>query len=77
MGPIVILDKSTFQSLSKQEHFYLDIYFLENLTPILGMEILADLRKETPGSKTAEEKVTELAEKFSGSGPATNVDYRT
>ena len=77
MGPIVILDKSTFQSLSKQEHLFLHIHFKENLTPILGMEILGDLRKETPGSKTAEQKVAELAEKFGGSGPATNVDYRT
>jgi hypothetical protein len=71
------LDKSTFQSLSKQEHFYLDVYFLENLTPILCMEILGDLRKETHGSKTAEQKVAELAKKFGGSGPATNIDYRT
>lgn len=77
MGPIVILDKSTFQSLSKREHSYLDIHFLENLTPILGMEILADLQKEALGSETAEETVSKLAEKFGGSGPATNVDYRT
>lgn len=77
MGPIVILDKSTFQSLSKREHLFLRKHFKENLTPILGLELLGDLRKETHGSKTAEEKVTELAEKFGGSGPVTNVDYRT
>jgi len=77
MGPIIILDKSTFQSLSKNEHLFLHKHFKENLTPILGMELLGDLRKETPGSKTAEQKVTELAEKFGGSGPATNIDYRT
>ena len=55
----------------------IDSFFKENLTPILGLELLGDLRKETHGSKTAEEKVTELAEKFGGSGPVTNVDYRT
>ena len=77
MGPIIILDKSTFQSLSKREHLFLHIHFTENLTPILGMELLGDLRKETPKSKTAEEKVSALAEKFGGSGPITNVDYRT
>lgn len=76
MGPIVILDKSTFQSLSMREHFFLHKYFKENLTPILGMELLGDLRKETPGTKTAEQIVTELARKFGGSGPATNADYR-
>ena len=77
MGPIIILDKSTFQSLSKQEHFFLHMHFMENLTSILGMELLGDLRKEAPGSISAEEKVSELAEKFGGSGPVTNVDYRT
>ena len=77
MGPIIILDKSAFQSLSRREHLFLDMHFMENLTPILGLELLSDLRKEEPGSKTAEQKVTELAEKFGGSGPATNVDYQT
>jgi len=76
MGPIIILDKSAFQSLSKREHLFLHIHFMENLTPILGIELLGDLRKEGRGSKTAEQMVTELAEKFGGSGPATNVDYR-
>jgi hypothetical protein len=41
------------------------------------MELLGDLRKETPGTKSAEQKLSELAEKFGGSGPATNIDYRT
>lgn len=77
MGPIIILDKSAFQSLSAREHIFLDIHFMENLTPILGLEILGDLRKEGQGSRTAEEIVTVLAGKFGGSGPATNVDYRT
>lgn len=77
MGPIIILDKSTFQSLSKEEHFILDIHFKENLTPILGMELLGDLRKETPGTKSAEQKLSELADKFGGSGPATNIGYRS
>ena len=77
MGPIIILDKSTFQSLSKDEHLFLHMHFMENLTPILGMEILGDLRKEAPGTKSAEQKLSELADKFGGSGPATNVDYRS
>lgn len=77
MGPIIILDKSAFQAFSRREHLFLDIYFMENLTPILGLELLADLQKQGRGSKTAEEKVAELAAKFGGSGPATNIDYRT
>lgn len=77
MGPILIFDKSAFQSLSRREHLYVDIHFLENLTPILGLELLGDLRKEGRGSRTAEEIVADLAAKFGGSGPATNIDYRT
>lgn len=45
MGPIIILDKSTCQALSRREHFFLHKYSLENLTPILGMELLGDLAK--------------------------------
>jgi len=77
MGPIVILDKSAFQSLSQREHHFLDMYFMENLTPILGMELLGDLAKHRRDSVSPEKKVAELAAKFCGSGPVTNMDYRT
>lgn len=77
VGPNIILDKSTFQSLSRLEHIFLHKHFKENLTPILGMELLGDLKKVKPGSKAGEDLVAELARKFGGSGPATNVDYRS
>jgi hypothetical protein len=34
-GPILLLDKSTFQMLSSREHLYRPIHFFEALTPIL------------------------------------------
>lgn len=77
MGPVIILDKSTFQSLSRDEHLLLEFHFTQNLTPILGMELLADLSKPPPDGRTPDEIVTILADKFLGSGPATNIDYRT
>jgi hypothetical protein len=77
MGPTIILDKSAFQSLSWREHLVLDVHFTENLTPILGLELLADLRKEEPGTRPGDEIAKGLAAKFGGSGPATNIDYRT
>ena len=77
MGPIIILDKSAFQSLSRRECFFLHIYFKENLTPILCMEILGDLAKKKHDPKAAKQKVAELAAKFGGSGPVTNLDYRS
>jgi len=78
VGPIIILDKSTFQSLSRREHSFLDKHFLQNLTPILAMEILGDLAKQPKkGKRSAEAQVAEISRKFGGSGPATNVDYLT
>ena len=76
MGPIVILDKSTFQSLSYHEHIFLDKHFYENLTPILCMELLGDLSKYKSNSQLGKQKVVELSRKFSGSGPVTNLGYQ-
>lgn len=56
MGPILILDKSTFQSLGYEEHLELKKHFMENLTPILAMEIVADLAKEVKG-KSSDDKL--------------------
>jgi len=75
MGPIVILDKSAFQSFSRREHTFLRIHFEQNLTPILAMELLGDLSKGAGEEPTKE--VTELTGKFGGSGPVTNLDYQT
>jgi hypothetical protein len=77
MGPIIILDKSAFQSMSHREHVFLHIHFEQNLTPILVMEILGDLSKQPRGSRTAEQVVEDLAGKFGGSGPVVNLDYLT
>lgn len=76
MGPIVIFDKSTFQSLGHAEQIELSRHFMENLTPILALEIIGDLTKEAKG-KPSEDKVQELARKFGGSGPTLNIDHRS
>lgn len=49
MGPSLILDKSTLQSLSHNEMEILRRYFSLAVPPILLLEILADLKKR-PGS---------------------------
>lgn len=42
------------------------------------MELLGDLaKKPKKGKRTAEAQVAEIARKFGGSGPVTNVDYLT
>jgi hypothetical protein len=61
----VILDKSTFQSLSYDEQIRLNSYFIHNVTPILTMEILGDLKKETDkGKPPSENRVVDFARKL-------------
>src|SRR5206468_2007056 len=76
MGPTLLLDKSTFQSLSREELRTLRSHFMEVLPPILVHEIVGDLAREVAEGASADEKVAELAAKFGGSGPATAHDYR-
>lgn len=45
MGPAILIDKSTFQSLSEREVFYLQSYYHVVYCPTLFYEILGDLKK--------------------------------
>jgi hypothetical protein len=73
--PALILDKSAFQALSRDEHAQRLFRYQENITPILLREILADLAKTEDG-KSPEIAVQTLARKFLGSGGVINVDHR-
>lgn len=42
----IIIDKSTFQSLSYNELLKFTYYYKHNISPILVVEILGDLKKE-------------------------------
>lgn len=75
-GPILLLDKSTFQMLSSREHLYRSIHFFEALTPIPVTEILGDLSKVIQSGQDPAVKVAELAGKFHGSGGVVNLDAR-
>ena len=75
MGPIVILDKSTLQSLSFDEIVILHRYYLLNIAPVLTIEILGDLKK--PSNNTlSENKVTELANKLLPYDTEVNIHYK-
>jgi hypothetical protein len=45
MGPTVLLDKSTLQSIARRGTHELARYFLINLPPVLLLEILSGLAK--------------------------------
>lgn len=63
MGPILIFDKSTLESLNPDETVWLDQFFLVNITPLFFVETLADLEKEVKKGRTPEHVVGSLAYK--------------
>lgn len=64
-GISMILDKSAFQSYNSEQLVQLHKYYWVNITPILVMEILGDLNKETLNSVINHQRVTDFAKKLS------------
>lgn len=77
MGPTIILDKSAYQCLSKEDTFELDRYFFVVVPPVLILEILADLKKPGIEPAKAQEAVQQLARKIQPVEGVVNADYRT
>jgi hypothetical protein len=61
MGPIIIFDKSSLQSLSVDESVWLENFFLINITPLFYIETLGDIEKEVKGNKTSQQIVSNIA----------------
>jgi len=78
MGPTILLDKSTLQSLGKWEIYELMRYFLVTIPPTLLREILADLEKPARKQACPSDEVRILARKLSplGGVAKVNVDFR-
>lgn len=64
MGPIIITDKSTIQSLSKDELVIFHKYYMPNIVPVLILEILGNLKKAQKNGLTEQEAVKNLANKL-------------
>ena len=77
LGPILIFDKSTLQSLNPDEAVWLDNFFLTNITPLFFIETLADLEKEVHSGRTPEQVVGNLAYKTPDMGSRPNVHHAT
>jgi hypothetical protein len=73
MGPVLIFDKSTLESLNPDEAMWLDNFFLSNITPLFFIETLADLEKEVRTGRTPEAVVGGLAYKTPDAGSKCNV----
>lgn len=75
LGPILIFDKSTLQSLNVDKAVWLDNFFMTNITPLFFIETLADLEKEVRKGKTPEQVVGEIAYKTPDMSPRSNVHH--
>ena len=75
MGPILICDKSSLQSLSPSELNVLRRYYSLNIPPVLLVEILADLKKAEDVA-ASQGKVQQLARKLVPACSAVNTPFR-
>lgn len=72
----IILDKSAFQSLSYDELLRLTYYYKHNITPVLVMEILGDLKKEEKeGNPPSQKRVIDFATKLFPTNTIINMHY--
>ena len=76
MGPTIILDKSAYQSLSRDDTFELSRYFYVVVPPVLNLEILADLKHPKRTAEEAQDMVMRIAKKVQPVDGYVNVDYR-
>ena len=67
MGPQLIIDKSTLQSLSYNEVSNFNIHYYAVYVPTLFIEILGDLKK-FQNSEESKREVQKIAKKISGIG---------
>jgi hypothetical protein len=78
MNISIIIDKSTFQSLSFDELYRLSCYYKHIITPVLTMEILGDLKKEVQeGNTPSEDRVKDFANKLFPMETIVNLHYKT
>lgn len=61
LGPFLIFDKSSLESLNLDEAVMLDNFFMSNITPLFFVECLADLEKAIRSNSTPEQLVGSLA----------------
>lgn len=76
VGPILAYDKSFLECLNPEEAFLLHQLFITNITPVLFLEVLANV-KETPRheGKTPEQVVAQLAGKLPTNSSNVNLHH--
>jgi hypothetical protein len=77
LGPFLIFDKSSLESLDLDEAVMLDNFFMSNITPLFFVECLADLEKAIRSNSTPEQLVGSLAARTPDSQSYPNVHHAT
>ena len=75
LGPMLIFDKSTLQSLSQDESVWLENFFLTNVTPLFYIETLADIEKKMRSGQKPEDVVGDIARKTPDMSSYPNVHH--
>ena len=75
MGPFLIFDKSSLESLNLDEAVMLDNFYMSNITPVFFVECLADLEKAIRSKSTPEQLVGSLATRTPESQSYPNVHH--
>ena len=63
MGPSLIFDKSSLESLNLDEAVMMDNFYMSTITPLFFIECLADLEKAIRSNSTPEQLVGSLADR--------------
>ncbi|MGB6131032.1 MAG: hypothetical protein WBG54_04580 [Acidobacteriaceae bacterium] len=77
MGPFLIFDKSSLESLNLDEAVMLDNFYMSNITPLFFVECLADLEKAIRSRSTPEQLVGSLAARTPESHSYPNLHHAT
>ena len=77
LGPFLIFDKSSLESLNLDEAVMLDNFYMSNITPLFFVECLADLEKAIRSNSTPEQLVGSLATRTPESQSYPNVHHAT
>ena len=77
LGPFLIFDKSSLESLNLDEAVMLDNFYMSNITPLFFVECLADLEKAIRSRSTPEQLVGSLAARTPESQSYPNLHHAT
>lgn len=75
LGPSLIFDKSSLESLSLDEAVLMDNFYKSTITPLFFVECLADLEKRISSKSTPEQLVGSLADRTPDSQGYPNVHH--